>query len=232
MKNYNIYSEGTGRYKAVKEGKSANGVFVTTLSASCATAAIERFKRLDIKRSVSNSDTSDLFADPDLVGDAKVVFCDFNGVLDDNKSNLECNEWCPSFRLPLVVDEWRLFEVTRLAVNHNARLVMTSEWRKSGVNFYNILKRIQRKTTNDTYKKFFTDNRKLIRDLCSDATDVLSSRDEEIKKYVRDNSITLCVVFEDDHPISEELNPIVVTYPGLNSTDIERAEVILSKNIR
>ena len=242
MKTFDIYKQGE-KFKAVKQGKSANGTFMTSLSAPSTTAAVTRFKAQLKNGSLDANQLTDAtnqaiakemkqsagFAEAAEVGDNKAIYCDFNGVLDDRDKNLSCNEWNAGFRLPKVVDVDRLYEVAKLAVKHNAKLVMISEWRKDGVTYYTVIGRALRNSDNEEHQAFLNENRRKLRELCSDVTTVSRNRDTEIKQHIEFEEITNCVVLEDEHPISAELNPIMVHHPGLNMSHIERADAVLSQ---
>jgi hypothetical protein len=158
-----------------------------------------------------------------------VIFTDFNGVLDDhtrrsNESNLV-------FRIPKLACPEKVFMICKLALKHNAKIVFISLWRKHSVSMKVIIARSLRQSDNPEHVEFFNDNRRALSQLSRDSTECLGSmgRSREVQLYVEENNVTKCVVFEDEHPISEMLNPIMTSsFTGLEVSHIERAEVVLS----
>ncbi|WP_199438526.1 HAD domain-containing protein [Vibrio owensii] len=241
MKQFDIYLVNS-KFKAVKSNKPFRGEFITQLSAPSASAALARFRtlqsngKLNVEELTNASRKAKLdenrkeagFATTEEHEPKLAIYCDVNGVLDDREKNASCREWNPSFRLPQIIDVDRLFEVVKLAVKHNALLVMISEWRKQDVVFYTVISRALRRSENEIHKEFLDTHRRKIRDLCCDSTPTLKDRDTEIRKHIEWNNITNCVVFEDEHPITEPLNPIMIYGPGLTQEHIDRADLILS----
>lgn len=243
MKPFDIY-EFDGKYKPVKQGQACVGTLLTTIHSPNSSAALKRFKTLiksgqiNLEQCLNEARSKDTaikredasFSDPNTTELRKAIYCDFNGVLDDFELGRNCNEWDVDFRLPKIVHIDRLISVVKLAIKHNAQLVISSDWRKHGIVYYNVLKRAIHLRGTEEQAEWLKENRKTIRELCCDSTGTSKNddRDLEIREHIRDNKITHCVVFEDDRFISEALNPVMVYHPGLSDEHIELADKILA----
>lgn len=158
----------------------------------------------------------------------KAIFCDFNGVLDEfGKESTESNL---KFKLPKLACPDKIVRLVNLAIKHNAKMVFISEHRKFGIGLKVIIGRCLLHNSTEEHKKFYNDNKRKISELTQvRSTPVRSSRSQEIKEYILDEGITHCVVFEDNHPILPELNPVMTEWNiGLLDKHIEKADKFLS----
>ncbi len=247
MKTFDVFFISDSKYKATKAKKnsypsqSSPESFMAQVSAMSASDATRRMQAMV---NSGNFDISKFhhaikavqikksgFANVDEVGIQNAIYCDFNGVLDDRDKNSNCNQWDADFRLPLVVDIDKLFKVVELAIKHSAKLVMTSLWRRD-TNFNVLISRAFKQSENEKHVEFWKTHRRTIRKLCSDTTEQLRLRDEEIKLHIECNDITNCVVFEDEEVITNEINPIMIPYSGLTDEHIKTADLVfLNANV-
>lgn len=160
----------------------------------------------------------------------KAIFLDFNGVIDDPKKygTVSWNE-PDEFRVPKLADPHKLMKVLKLAIKHNAEIVMTSLFRTSGLDYYIVMNRAFKTSGIKEYVNFCNENSKIIRKLTNVLpTNVLQNRTDEVRKSIHDMKYTHFVVFEDDHQIDKDLNPIMVnSLIGMTDEHIEKADKIL-----
>lgn len=162
------------------------------------------------------------------------IFCDYNGVLDNfentrkieiEKPELERGDF---YFLRATVITSHVYRIAKLALEYNAMVVATSEFRKDGVDFYRLIRSTVAQNGTDEQKQYIQDNRDKLRELCFDITGVGRSRNEEISDYVTKNDITHCVVLEDDHDIDDLYNRIWVSgYHGMSEKNFEQLEEYL-----
>lgn len=161
----------------------------------------------------------------------KAIYCDFNGVVDDREreANAENTIHHPAFYLPEIACPHKIFKLIKLAVDNQADLILTSMWRLQGMEWYIIVARCLKNSGIKEYEDYLEENIEDIQDLCGVApTESLTSRTEEIQNHVDYFNYTHFVVFEDDHFIAQELNPIMVNWSvGLLDEHIEKAYEIL-----
>lgn len=163
----------------------------------------------------------------------KAIYCDFNGVVDDREreANATNSSREPAFYLPEIACPDKIFKLIKLAIDNNADLILTSLWRFQGMDWYIIIARCLRNSENQEYIDYLKENIDAIQDLCGVApTGDSGSRTDEIAQHIKSNNYTHFVVFEDDHYIAPELNPIMVDWTtGLLDSHIQSAYQILEK---
>lgn len=161
----------------------------------------------------------------------KAIYSDVNGVLDDREreSNADIRE-SASFYVPAIVCPHKIFKLMKLAIKHQADLVMISDWRLSGLDFYPVVARSLLNSEIPEYVSFVNENMDDIMDLCNVIpTSDLGKRTDEVRKHAIDYGYTHFVVLEDSHEIEEDLNPIMVNWmTGLQDEHIEKADALLS----
>jgi hypothetical protein len=162
----------------------------------------------------------------------KRIYCDFNGVLDDREreEKVSRNDR-PAFRLPKVSCPHKIFRLIKLAVKHDAKIIMTSLHRQSVGSYAAIIPRCLVNCEIDEYIKFYEENKSKIKKLTrTSPTPVIGKRTDEVRLHVIENECTHFVVFEDDHPIDSDLNPVMIDWcTGLEASHIELADLILGK---
>lgn len=158
----------------------------------------------------------------------KAIFCDFNGVLDDQKRT--SNSSSLAFRLPEIACPDKVYRLAKLAVKHNAKLVLTSLHRLHGGSLDCIIYRSLENSNNPEHKAFIKENDDLLGDLTMVCpTPDFGDRSLEVLQSIRDEEFTHYVVFEDEHFIDPKLNPIMTEWSvGLQDEHIEKADAILS----
>lgn len=179
--------------------------------------------KVEIKKSLPSQKTHDV---------KKAIFCDFNGVLDKPYHSVEIlNTDSDRERVMKLADPEKLLRVLKLAIKHNADLVMTSLWRTIGLNYFPIIREVFSTSENEEYVNFYKDNEDTIIELTDTyTTDTSGNRTDQVRQLILDIEYTDFVVFEDEHEIDSELNPIM-TNPqiGLLDRHIEDADLILSR---
>ncbi len=170
------------------------------------------------------------FADPSVDEVKKAIYCDVNGVLDDDVLVATADIFeSATFYVPSIVCPNKAFKLLKLAIDNKADLVLISEWRLSGLDFFTILA----KSVGDVeeYVDYFDDNIDEIMHLTGGlVTDDIGDRTVEVRKHIVENKYTHFVVFEDYHYIEEELNPIMVdSMVRLTDSNINTAREILLK---
>lgn len=163
----------------------------------------------------------------------KRIYCDFNGVLDDREreQNVPRNER-PAFRLPKVSCPHKIFRLIKLALKHDAKIIMTSLHRHDVGSYAAIIPRCLANCEIEEYVQFYEENKSEIKRLTrTRSTPTINERTDEVRMHIIENECTHFVVFEDDHPIDSDLNPVMTDwYTGLEDSHIERADKILSKD--
>lgn len=168
------------------------------------------------------------------------IFCDINGVLDDFSSwgkllaRPDEGQLTDLARLRVLVSADKLERLVKLAIKYNAIIVCTSEWRKRGINIYDLVRSVLGKDGTEEQQEFVHFNRSALFYHTSEATpysrDYSDSRSDEIIEYVLENKITHCTVLEDSHKIPEVLNPIMVSeHNGIGDGHFERLESMLKE---
>lgn len=160
----------------------------------------------------------------------KAIYSDFNGVLDDPAKNETADiRESPVFYVPQVACPHKVYKLAKLAIKHQADLVLISDWRLSGLDFYVIVSRTLLNSGIPEYEKFVRENMDDIMDLCNVyPTSDMGNRTDEVRHHAIENEYTHFVVFEDYHFIESDLNPIMVnSQVGLTDEDLEKAELIL-----
>ena len=158
------------------------------------------------------------------------IYCDFNGVLDDQSKNVKDNG--RDFANLVVAEQscpHKVFKVLKLALETNSELILTSMWRTSGVSFYDLVMASIYHSDVEEYKEYLDVNDdQIIKLILSPATKSFGARTDEIRTHMKEHKITNCVVFEDTHRIDSDLNPIMTTTSiGLLDEHIEKAFEIL-----
>ena len=221
-------------WSAVKVKKTAPSSNLDGLSFVCSVnsvskpLAISSVKKSNISFASENSTSSKeplLSYSPEI---NKVIYCDFNGVLDDFQRSLDCNESNNLRRLRNTVDLDRLYKLAKLSVDTGAKVVITSLWRKYSISFSDVFHFLRGHEDPDVWE-FYKSNREHLMIHCDDSTYDLDCRTDEIALHVKENNVTHCVVFEDDHFIDERLNPIrTQSSVGLLDEHFDLAYKILS----
>lgn len=161
----------------------------------------------------------------------KAIYCDFNGVLDDREKDAKVSMNEPeTFRLAMVSCPHKIYKVTKLALEQNADLIMTSLWRTFHMDYNIVIARCLLHSGIEEYVNFYNENEDKIAELTvMKVTPVSESRSKEIMTHILKNGYTHYVVFEDDHHIHESLNPIMTNWNiGLLDKHIEEARDILN----
>jgi hypothetical protein len=165
--------------------------------------------------------------------ESKVIYCDFNGVLDDRELDDKVpRNQSDAFRLPNITCPHKVIRLLKLAIKHNAKIVTISEHRKYGFSTYDcIFIRCLLNCGIQEYIDFFNDNEDIIDELiATSSTKVLNNRSDEVRTHIKEYKHSHYVVFEDSHPIDSDLNLIEVDWAiGLLDKHIEEADLILSK---
>nr|WP_276560756.1 HAD domain-containing protein [Vibrio coralliirubri] len=163
-----------------------------------------------------------------------VIFVDYNGVLDSYENTIAIEEANPELKrgefdfLKATVLHDRVYKIAKLALEHNALVVTTSDFRREGVNFYSLIRATVAKRGTEEQKAFVVDNKRTLRGLCTDVTGVGRSRNIEITDYIEKEGVTHCVVLEDDHDIDSLYNRIWVSgYRGLSDANFNELESYL-----
>jgi len=162
----------------------------------------------------------------------KAIYCDFNGVLDDKELEKKCTQHSGSFRLPAITCPHRVMKVAKLALKHNADIIMISLYRLHGFSNYDVIfNRCIRNCGIEEYIQFFKDNEdELDRLIATEPTLDLYNRSNEVRRHIKMNQYSHFVVFEDEHHIDEDLNLIRINWSvGLQDKHIEMADEILSQ---
>lgn len=160
----------------------------------------------------------------------KAIYCDFNGVLDDHEKEKDVDfREAVLFRLPKISCPHKVFRLIKLALDTDSSIIMTSLWRLHGGDYYSIIRYSLLNSGIEEYSSFYTENRRKIRSLARECpTEDMGERTDEIRYHIQENKYTHFVVFEDDHFIEPDLNPIMVnTHKGLQDEHIDRAYEIL-----
>ena len=134
-----------------------------------------------------------------------------------------------SFRIPKIACPHKIFKLIKLAVETKSDIVMTSMWRLYGLDFYGIIFRCIDNCDIQEYKDYLELNEDLVTELTMiSSTKDLGKRTEEVRKHIIKNNYTHFVVFEDDHEIENDLNPIMTQWGiGLLDEHVEKAYSIL-----
>lgn len=160
----------------------------------------------------------------------KAIFCDFNGVLNDEEleKTVQFDE-SPCFMLPKIACPHKIFKLTKLAVDNNAEIVMTSMWRTQNVDYFGIIYRCINDSNIKEYIDYVEEHEELIQDLTLVMpTEDTGKRTDEIRNSILENEYTHYIVFEDEHYIEEDLNPIITnTRIGLLDEHVEKAYQLL-----
>lgn len=237
MKLFTILMDDAGTLSAQRSGKSTSDLIeVTTLKAASKIEALRVAKvriqsgMITLPPSV-NQDDDDTFLSaliPDNPFTNKAIFCDFNGVLNDiNRYSEDSN---PSFSLAKEACPHKIMRLVKLALKHDAKIVMTSLWRRYGIDYSTVISRCLLHCDIAEYRTFFSQNRRdILRLTRVPPTDVFESRDLEIADSIINHLYTHFVVFEDEHPIRKAFN-VIMTDPteGLQDAHIEKADDFLA----
>ncbi|WP_025562870.1 HAD domain-containing protein [Psychromonas sp. SP041] len=158
----------------------------------------------------------------------KVIYCDFNGVLDVHEKTMSCNRSSTLGMLSETVNIKNLYLLLKLAIDTQSQVVLTSMWRNYGVNFLNIF-RFLKNCGIPEYNEYYIEHKNALPDIGMDITENSGPRTNEIERHARENNVTHCVVFEDDHFIDSRLNPIRTNYRvGLLQEHFDEAYKLLS----
>ena len=204
-------------FQSVPVGKIELGI----VNASTSSAAIQQAKkRIESGLFVLPLQLPSLDINKHLAGQSitkKAIYCDFNGVLDD--PDKESTESHPCFKYPQEACPHKVMKLVKLALKHDAKLVLTSLLRDYGLDMYSIIGRCLAHSGIEEYESFIQDNIDAISELCFiHPTDQGDSRSDEIAEHIIENKFTHFVVFEDTHQISEKLNPVMCD-PFIGLTD-------------
>lgn len=232
MKKFDIIAvreNGTLTEKAVKHGKApSSSKVLDTVKGHTPNSALKTYR---IKAGAGISKTTETLSDEEKqsLEPKNAFFVDFNGVLDDYQESLKKHRERASFLIPKITDPKKIYILCQAALKYNALMVFTSEHRNSGVNLYTVIGRCLSKSSNEEHVEFFNNNRRELRSLSKHSTESFGLRTDEIARFVKENEITHCATFEDDHPIDERFNPIYTQRTkGLDSSHIEKAIGFLS----
>lgn len=158
----------------------------------------------------------------------KVIYCDFNGVLDHWQKSIDCRENNDLFRLRNTVNIDNLYKLAKLAIDTGATVVLTSLWRNYGISFADIFRFLKRHP-DPKVQAFYKEHQDFFFYECSEVTGDLGQRTDEVALHVKENNVTHCIVFEDDHHIDSRLNPIrTQSTVGLLDEHFEKAYTLLS----
>lgn len=245
MKAFNIWMAINGSLEAVKAPKAAFAdktpplgftVLQASLKASTKSAAIKQYlarveSGLITPKPPKAPSRKNVVKALDYNFDKpvnKVMFVDFNGVLDDIEK--ESNDSNLKFKLPKIACPEKIIRLVKLALKHDAKMVFISEHRKFNVGLKVIIGRCLLHSGNEEHANFYNENKLKISELTRvRATPVLNSRSQEVREYILDEAVTHCVVFEDSHPIDEELNLVRIQWSeGLQDRHIEEADKLLA----
>jgi hypothetical protein len=244
MPKFDIWSSPGKRLTAIKvkrdnTSKIDGSIYLATLISSTKSSALTQ-ANTRVQSGLIKFPKSDDFSSGDIKKSSikelikpdvmkKGIYCDFNGVLDD--IDKDSNEHSASFRVPKLACPHKIMKVTKLALKHNADLIMTSEWRKQGITYYCVIARCLLNCGIQEYVDFYNENQDAITELCMvSPTDDFSERTNEIRYHINECGYSHFVVFEDSHFIEKDLNPIITQWSvGLLDEHIERADIILSK---
>ncbi|CAH7408532.1 hypothetical protein VCHA53O466_50225 [Vibrio chagasii] len=160
------------------------------------------------------------------------IFCDINGVLDDWNLWAEFNNNFGSTSsamgtLRRIVSANKLMPLVKIALTHNAALIITSEWRKQGVTMWDLIRCVLLRDGDSEQKAFVEEHMEALFELTCDstATKGFNSRNAEIIDHIETFGFTHCIVLEDDHQIESWLNPIrPSSTTGLEPHHFERIE--------
>lgn len=240
MKPFNIINN-NGKLEAIKSKSSFSGVIIAKINALSAKKALEivniRIKNgslilpvgaLKAKEKKASFSFSLMEQDRPT---QKAIFCDFNGVLDnqiydDNSSNL-------NLKLANMSSPEKVIKLLRLAIDENAKIIMTSLWRLEICNYKKIFQLCLTNSENPEHREFYENNEVDIKRLCRTcSTGQSSSRRNEIFESVHSHEFTHIVVFEDEHKIGEDLHEVMVSsWEGLTDEHVSRAKELLSIKI-
>lgn len=232
MNKFDIYLDNYGIVNASKAEKNRRNV-LATLTALTPKKALEmahiRIQNGLIVVPKTAKKQNNLLGDRNVteMPEKKAIFCDFNGVLNDySKTSNESN---PAFRLPQESCPHKIMLLVKLAIKHNADVIMTSLWKRDLDNYYPVVGRCLLNCGIDEYASYFNENKAVIRKLfCTSATYNSSSRRQEVMEYILANEYTHFVVFEDEHYIGEDLNAIMTdSFKGLAKEHITKADQLL-----
>jgi len=246
MALFDIFAKGKTvkilKVKAAKEGSIAGFTYITTINNSTKAAALKQaeiqFSSGLIKVPVSvlkekYVEKKGLPTTTDFE-QKNVIYCDFNGVVDDYELSLNMpfdNNEDDSFRIAKLACPHKIYKLTKLAIETNSEIVITSMWRIYGIEFDLIIHRCLKNCGIKEYVDYYNENEDLIMDLSSVCpTENSGKRTDEIRNHIMHFSYTNFVVFEDEHEIDLDLNPIMTeTRIGLLDEHIERAYKVLSE---
>lgn len=238
MKSFIIFMDKAGTLSAQRSGKSTSGLIeVTTLKAASKIEALRIAKAriqsgmITLPPSANQDNDNDTLRSaliPDNPSTNKAIFCDFNGVLNDiNRYSEESN---PSFSLSKEACPHKIMRLVKLALKHDAKIIMTSLWRRYGIDYSVVIGRCLLHCEITEYRKFYSKNEKdILRLTRVPPTDILENRDLEIADSIINHLYTHFVVFEDEHTIREAFN-VIMTNPieGLQDEHIEKADAFLT----
>ena len=240
MAQYDIWElNGTLQAEKVKSPKQSNVVgfsYVGTVNATAKGAALKQAKvKINsglFKVSVASERSESKFLQRDKSKEQKtVIYCDYNGVLDDrDRDNIYCSS-NKAVEMAKKACPHKMFMLAKLAIKHNAYIVLTSMLRRYGGDIFTAIYKSLKMSEIQEYIDFIKENKMTLRKLCFiDSTPHLNEdRDLEIKTHIAENNVNKFVVFEDSEFISEELNPIMTQWSvGLLQEHIEQADAILS----
>lgn len=244
MPKFDIWSTPSQSLTAIKvkkaqESNQSGSVYLTTLTSSTKKAA-EKQAETRLQSGLIKFPSSKSFSADDIKNSPvkslikpetvkKGIYCDVNGVLDDISIPFDFNA-SPSFSVPKVACPHKIMKLTKLALKHNAELIMISLWRKD-IDFRLLIGRCLLNCEIQEYVDFYNENRRDINALCRTyPTEHLGERTDEVRYHINENEYSHFVVFEDQHPIDSDLNLIrTQTSIGLLDKHIEEADIILSK---
>lgn len=191
----------------------------------------DEIREIAKNREIKIETAKQLLANPETCEHKKAIYSDVNGVLDDREREAKADiRESSAFYVPAIVCPHKIFKLMNLAIKHQADLVMISDWRLSGLDFYPVVARSLLNSEIPEYVSFVNENMDDIMDLCNVIpTSDLGKRTDEVRKHAIDYGYTHFVVLEDSHEIEEDLNPIMVNWmTGLQDEHIEKADALLS----
>lgn len=244
MPKFDIWSTPSKKLTAIKvkkenTSKVKGSIYLTTLTSSTAKAVLIQANTRVQSGLIKFPKTSafspeDIKIDPpkELVKvDAikKCIYCDVNGVLDDIEKEFNYHE-SPVFSVPKVACPHKIMKLVKLALKHQAYLIMISLWRKH-IDFNCLIGRCLLNCGIQEYIDFYMTNEDAIDELCMVAsTEDFGKRTDEVRHHINQHHYSHFVVFEDSHPIDTDLNPIrTQSIIGLLDEHIDKADKILSK---
>jgi hypothetical protein len=239
MKKFNIYINGAGSLSAEKVGVHASGTKIATITAISPRKALT-MATLQIKNNIIKlpaiEDTpkedrllQQLDSEREL---KKVIFCDFHGVLDNGEIHHDIRD--AYYRLPKESCPHKIVMLLKLAIKHDASIIITSLHRHDIENYQAVFVRCLKHCNIEEYTDFYNENRKTIKRLTRTyATGFGNDRRSEVREAIFMHEYSHFIVFEDEHTIGEDLNEVrTCTYTGLTTAHIERADTLLNKDMR